>query len=149
MSLLEKFMAYAAAFEQAYATDDWSALDPHFTEDAVYETIASGPFSNRTEGREAVKVFFKMLIASFDRRFDTRAVEVIDGPTERSDRVWFRWAATYTRAGLPALRMEGEETVVFADDRIKYLVDRIPDATTEATARYMAEHDARLKPIGG
>lgn len=147
MSLLEKFQAYAEDFEVAYASDDWSVLDRHFTEDAVYETIAMEPFSNRSEGRGAVKDYFKAMTAGFDRRFDTRAVEVLEGPKESDGKVWFRWAATYTRAGAPALRMEGEETLVFEQGRIRRLEDRIPDATALVTAAYMAEHGSKLKPL--
>ena len=38
---LERFGQYAAAFEQAFESDDWSVLEPYFTEDAVYESSAS------------------------------------------------------------------------------------------------------------
>ena len=31
------FMEYAAAFEQTYVDDDWSRLEPFFSEHAVYE----------------------------------------------------------------------------------------------------------------
>ena len=37
MGTIDRYLAYAAAFEEAYASDDWSTLDPFFTEDAVYE----------------------------------------------------------------------------------------------------------------
>lgn len=147
MTLLERFMAYAAAFEDAYASDDWSKLDPHFTDDAVYETIAAPPFGNRTEGRLALQEFFKVLVDGFDRRFDTRSVEILEGPVERGNTVWFRWAGTYTRAGVPALRIEGEETATFEGERIKRLEDRMPAATTDHGVRYLAEHGAKLKPL--
>ena len=39
MSILERFNAYAEAFEVAYANDDFSVLEPFFTEGAVYETL--------------------------------------------------------------------------------------------------------------
>ena len=145
MSLVNTFMAYANAFEDAYRSDDWSKLDLYFTEDAVYETIADQPFANRTEGRQAMKAFFKQMVDGFDRRFDSRSIEFIEGPTERSGRVWFRWAATYARAGAPALRMEGEETAEFEGDRIKRLEDRMPPATTQCAMQFMTEHGAKLK----
>ena len=145
MSLVNTFLAYADAFEDAYKTDDWSKLDPYFTEDAIYETIADQPFANRTEGREALKAFFKEIVNGFDRRFDSRQVDVIEGPKETPGQVWFRWAATYTLAGTPGLRMEGEETAEFQGNRIKRLEDRMPAATTQRTVQFMAEHGAKLK----
>ena len=147
MSIVERFTAYAAAFEDAYASDDWSKLDPFFTEDAIYETIADPPFNGSVAGREGIKTHFKQFCAGFDRRFDSRAVELLTPPVDRGGAVWFRWAAIYTLAGVPALRMEGEETAVFAGDRIRRLEDRMPTATVQGTQAYLAEHGAKMKPM--
>ena len=145
MSLVQRFMAYADAFEAAYASDDWSKLDPYFTADAVYETIADAPFGNRAEGRERVKAYFKEMVDNLDRRFASRRVDFIEGPTERSGKIWFRWAATYTLADAPPLRLEGEETAEFEGDRIRRLEDRMATAATQQTMQYMVEHGAKLK----
>ena len=147
MSLLSRFTQYAAAFEDAYASDDWSKLEPYFTEDAVYETIADAPFGNRTQGRDAVQQFFKQIVDGFDRRFDTRSVEMLEGPVERGNAVWFRWAAIYTLAGVPPLRMEGEETATFEGERIRRLEDRMSASTTQQVAAYMGERGAQLKSV--
>ena len=146
MSLLNAFAAYAEAFERAFAGDDWSVLDAHFTEDAVYETISAPPFANRTAGREAVKAHLRGSVNGLDRRFDTRTLELLEGPTESADRVWMRWAAVYTRSGAPDLRMEGEETAVFEGTRIKRLEDRIPAEGAQKVLGYLAAHEAKLKP---
>ena len=37
MGILERYQAYADAFEQSYEDDDWSRIEQYFTEDAVYE----------------------------------------------------------------------------------------------------------------
>jgi len=146
MNIMERFTSYAAAFEAAYATDDWAVLDPFFTDDAVYETFAEPPFGTCNEGRDAVKAGFKQIVDAFDRRFDSRTVEMLEGPVERAGSVWFRWAAIYTLAGAPPLRMEGEETAVFAGDRIRRLEDRIPAAVGQLVLTYLAEHGSKLKP---
>ena len=147
MSLIERYLRYAAAFETAYASNDWTVLDPLFTADAVYETIAAPPFGTVCTGLAAIKAFFAQSVDGFDRRFDTRGVDVLEGPVERDGAVWIRWAATYTRAGLPALRMEGEETAVFAGDHITRLEDRIPTAQGEAVLQYLTAHADGLKPV--
>ena len=147
MSIVDRFTAYAAAFEDAYASDDWSKLDPFFTEDAVYETVADPPFGASVAGRDAVKAYFQQICSAFDKRFDSRAVELLTPPVERDGSVWFRWAAIYTLAGAPTLRMEGEETVVFEGERIRRLEDRMPAATVQGTQAYVAEHGAKLKPL--
>jgi len=147
MNIVERFMAYAAAFEDAYASDDWSKLDPYFTADAVYETIAEPPFGGCVEGRDAITANFRQVCGAFDRRFDSRTVELLTTPVDRGGNVWFRWAAVYTLAGAPTLRMEGEETAVFAGDRIRRLEDRMPIETVQRTQAYLAEHDGQLKPL--
>ncbi|HVM95226.1 MAG TPA: nuclear transport factor 2 family protein [Candidatus Acidoferrales bacterium] len=147
MNIVERFTAYAAAFEDAYASDDWSKLDPFFTDDAVYETFADPPFGGAVVGRAAIKAHFKQICASFDKRFDSRAVEMVTEPSDRGGSVWFRWAAIYTLAGAPTLRMDGEETAIFDGDRIRRLEDRIPTTSVQTTAAYLMEHGAKLKPL--
>jgi ketosteroid isomerase-like protein len=144
MSRIGQVLSYAIAFEGAYFTDDWSRIDPFFTDDAVYQPL--GAFGGPIEGRDALKAAFKMMVNGFDRRFASRAVEVVEGPTERDEAVWFRWAATYTLPDAPTLRMIGEETVVFAGDRICRLEDRMSDEETKKVQAFLATHGAKLKP---
>ena len=146
MDITQRFLGYVAAFEMAYETDDWSHLDQFFTQDAVYETLADPPFGNRSEGLEAIKAGFKQAVAGFDRRFDSRAVEMLEGPIERNGTVWFRWVATYSLAGAPPLRMHGEETAIFAGDRIHRLEDRISAADGQQVLAYLGQYGGKLKP---
>ncbi|MEW6298628.1 MAG: nuclear transport factor 2 family protein [Thermodesulfobacteriota bacterium] len=147
MGIIDRYLAYAAAFEDVYVSDDWAKLEPFFTEDAVYAFLAPAPFGGTYEGRAAVLAQFKHSVNALDRRFDSRKVEVLEGPAEQDGAVWIRWAATYTLAGAPDCRMEGEERAVFTGDRIS----RLEDSTTEAEAgrvgAYLAQYGAKLKPI--
>jgi len=59
MGTIERYMAYAAAFEEAYASDNWSQLEPFFTEDAAYMNVAPAPFGGEYKGRTAVPTNFK------------------------------------------------------------------------------------------
>lgn len=147
MNPMTRFAQYAAAFEKAYARDDWSLLEPYFTEDAVYEVMAPPPLGGRAQGRADVLAFFKRSVDRFDRRFDARAVELRAGPEEREGGIWLRWRGIYRRAGLPDLTVDGEETARFEGDRIRHLEDRIPDADQAGT--YFEEHGEKLRPEGG
>ena len=53
MNTIDRYLAYAAAFEVAYDSDDWSVIEPFFTEDAVLEVFGEPPFAARHEGRVA------------------------------------------------------------------------------------------------
>ena len=149
MNLVERFEAYAAAFEQAFANDHWSVVEPYFTEDAVYEIVGEPPLSGRHEGRDAVMAYFKLSLDTFDRRFDSRALERIAGPEQRGDGVWWRYRVTYGIAGAPDLSFEGEETLEFAGDRIARLEDRYAEGAVAPIMQYMGEHGEKLHPVGG
>lgn len=146
MGNIDRYVAYATAFEETYASDNWSKLESFFTEDAVYEFLAPAPFGGKYEGRTAVLTQFKNSVNALDRRFDSRKVEVLEGPTEQDGVVWIRWSAVYTHAGAPACRMEGEERAVFTGDRMCRLTDSITDAEAGRIGAYFAQHGAKLKP---
>src|SRR5262249_10284903 len=98
------------------------------------------------EGRAALLSQFKNSVNGLDRRFDSRTVEVLAGPSEKDGTVSIRWAAIYTLAGAPDFRMEGEERAVFSGDRIHQLEDSITDAEASRAGAYLAQYGAKLKP---
>jgi hypothetical protein len=149
MSLIPRFAAYAAAFEKAYASDDWSIVEPFFTEDAVYEVGLGPPLGGRFEGRPAVLAYFKRALDGFDRRFASREVGLVAGPRETADSVWVRGRASYRSPHAPDLDFELEETAWFEGDRIRRLEDRYEDETRKALEAYAAAHGARLGLDGG
>jgi len=144
MSILERFNAYAEAFEVAYESDDFSVLEPFFTEGAVYETIADPPLGGCQEGRDAVFAYLKSSVASFDRSFEKRELVVLEGPVVRGNEVWMKWCANYQSEGLPPLAIEGEETATFEGDRICRLEDRWSPEAEKNVVEYMAAHGESL-----
>jgi len=147
MGTIERYLAYAAAFEEAYASDNWSKLEPFFTEEAVYAFVAPAPFGGEYKGRAAVLTQFQNSVNGLDRRFDSRKVEVLEGPTEKDGGVWIRWAGIYTLAGAPDCRMEGEERATFTGDRISRLEDSMTNAEAGRVGAYFAQYGAKLKPM--
>ena len=147
MGIVERFGAYAEAFEQAYASDDWSVLEQYFTEDAVYNFIAAPPLGGRHEGRATILRDFQSAVNGFDRRFASRRIELIEGPLEKNGDVWMKWAAIYTLDGAPECRMEGEERAVFEGDRISLLEDSVTDAEGQRLGAYMEAHGDKLKLV--
>ena len=144
MSRIARFAAYAAAFEKAFVTDEWTLVEPFFTEDAVYEVPLDPPMGGRFEGRPAILAYFKMVLDRFDRRFESREIAVLEGPTEDGDSVWIRGSATYRAAGVPEFVLELEETVHFDGDRIRLLEDRYEPAMKQTIAAYLKEHGEKL-----
>jgi hypothetical protein len=143
--MVDRFIAYAVAFEQAIQSDDWSALEPFFREDAVYETNDGPPFGGSRVGRPAILAFFKQSLDEFDRRFDSREGELLEGPVEKDGAVFIRWSATYRVSGAPELRIEGEERAFYDGDRIRHLEDYIPAQVNEKIAAFMSAHGSKLE----
>ena len=144
MSKIARFAAYANAFEKAFANDDWSLVEPYFTDDAVYEVGAEPPMGGVFEGRAAILAYFEQVVNAFDRKFASRELALLEGPKEEGDSVWIRGTATYRARGVPEFVLELEETVHFAGDRIERMEDRYEPAMKEAIAAYLAEHGAKL-----
>ena len=149
MNDVERFEQYAADFELAYESDDWSVVERHFAEDAVYEVLAGPPMGGCYEGRDAVLASLKQTLDLFDRRFDSRQVTFLEGPEMRGDSVWLRALANYAVAGAPDLAIEGEETATFDGDRIIRLEDRYPEGTADAVVQYLNAHGVKLHPVKG
>ncbi len=144
MSNIPRFAAYAAAFEKGFENDDWAAVEPFFTDDAVYDVGLEPPMGGRFEGREAILAYFKRILDAFDRRFASRELKLLEGPSEREDTVWLRGAATYKAPGVPDFVLELEESATFEGDRIRLLEDRYEPAMVEKIGAYVAAHGEAL-----
>lgn len=144
MSLVPRFVAYAGAFEKAYASRDFTLLEPFFTEDAVYEVPLDGPLGGRWEGRPAVLGALESLTERFDLRFASRRIALLEGPRDEDGAVWLRGSAHYTAPGVPDLHFELEETCHFEGDRIRRLVDVYDAAQAKVLADYLQAHGPKL-----
>jgi hypothetical protein len=145
---LEKFLVYARVFEMAYWADAWDGLGPHLTDDAVHVVHAASPLGLDDRGRDAVIAGLKESVLGMDRRFDVRIPEVLDGPRARADGVWMRFALTLRHPGLPDLRIEGDHLVRFEAGRLARIEETLEPGAGERVAAFLAEHDAKLRPVG-
>jgi ketosteroid isomerase-like protein len=144
MSINAHFGAYAAAFEKAFVSDDWSLVGAFFTEDAIYEVDLDPPLGGKFEGRAAILAYFKNALDGFDRRFESRDLALLEGPKEDGQSVWIRGRATYRAAGVPEFVLELEETAYFEEERIRRLEDRYEPAMKQRISSYLNEHGAKL-----
>jgi predicted ester cyclase len=145
---LERFFGYVRAFELAYLTDNWSLLEPCFSEDACHLVDDGGVLGGDDHGRAALIEGLRESVHRNDRRFDVRIPEILSGPEVRADGIWMRWALTLRRAGLPELRFEGDHLAVYGGGRIRRLEERVEPGAAERVAAYLAEHGPRLRPEG-
>ncbi len=138
MSIRDRYQAYADAFEESYADDDWSRIEQYFTEDAVYEGDPDA------RGREAVLAKLKGGVDGFDRKMDKRTPD-FNTPTVEGNTLEMRWTVTYQKAGAPDLVISGVETAVFEGERIALLRDTFDPEAQKAMGEWMAKHGAKLQ----
>lgn len=138
MSIVDRYRAYANAFEESYADDDWSRLEAYFTEDAVYEGDPDA------RGRDAVLAKLRGGVDNFDRRMDSRTPD-FQTPTVDGNTLTMNWTVRYTKAGAPDLAISGVETAVFEGDRIALLRDTFDPEAEKGMGQWMAAHGASLQ----
>ena len=155
MDPAKRFLEYATAFEQTYADDDWSRLEPYFSEDAVYSSTGEAPLGGRWQGRRQVLEHLRQIGGKLDEANTVRALfqvreqllayshvvgEPLGEPTRGEDFFELAWRATYCKAGCPDLVFEGTERATFEGERIRLLEDVNEEGADRRIQEYMARH---------
>jgi hypothetical protein len=143
---VEQLAAYAVAFEQTFADDDWSRLLPHLAPDAEHEVLGGGMLANHAIGRDQIVADLRRFVEVMDRRFDLRIPEVLAGPEERDGAVWMDWRLTLRRAGLPDLVVEGSHGTWHRDGVITRIEEHVSDEIGVQVETYLRKHTAALRP---
>ena len=144
----EHFLRWAFGFEAAFWSDDFAALRPLLAPGAVHHADARGLLGTHDTGAEAFLAGLARSVHAFDRRFDVRIPEILEGPTTRPDGVWMRYALRLRRAGLPELAIAGEHLTRYEAGHIVAIEERLPPGTGERVDAYLHEHAAELRPAG-
>jgi len=145
MNVLERFLAYAADFEKTVVDDDWSRLEPHFADDAVYR-VESDLFGCELHGALPILAGMKKSLDGFDHRFDTREIAVTDGPEVEGNELQIAWTVTYTLDEHPPFVLRGRSSARLGDGGIELLVDSY-DAEADREARsWMQQTGVQLDP---
>ena len=139
MSIQDRFLAYANAFEITFEDNDWSRLEQYFTEGAIYH---SG-LGEDAHGLAAVMVKLEGAVDGFDRLMDTRVVDFTPPITE-GDTVRTHWTARYSKSGVPDVQFGGTEYAQFEGDRIFHLRDELDHGTVETLNNWLAQHAESL-----
>ena len=135
MSNIERFQAYADAFELTYEDDNWQRLEEYFTADAVY---APGD-GTEAVGRDQVLEQLRNNGNGLDRRFDSRTLQAAP-PSSDGDTVSLTWQLTLSKAGAPDLTATGVEHASFANGAIRRLEDVFDVGTGERLGEWMSAH---------
>lgn len=145
MSIVERFVAYAADFEKTLADDDWSRLAQYFSDDAVYR-VESDLFGCELTGAHAIFAGMKKSLDGFDRTFSTRKIAMTEGPAVEGDEMRVGWTVTYHKDDLPDFVLRGKSMAQIRDGKIVLLVDSYDEAGNAEVAEWMRETGVTLDP---
>ncbi len=138
-------MAYAADFEKTFEDDDWSRLDKHFAENAVYE-ITGSAMACRIEGRAAIFSGMKKSLDGFDRRVENRRIALTSEPEVTDDSFDVSWTVSYSKKGAPDYGLPGHSHARYADGVIVQLVDSFGPEVDKIAGAWITEHAPGLDP---
>jgi hypothetical protein len=138
--VLARYLAYAAAFEEAFRSDDWSCVAPYLTEDVTYRVSGGPPIGGTWTGRDAVLAHFRDIVNYLDRRLDKRVQSAIAPPRVEGNVLEVEWRGTYGVVGAPDAELGGVERAVFEGDRIKLLEDLYEEGASERIAEYVCRY---------
>ncbi len=145
MSIIERFMAYAADFEKTLADDDWSRLAQYFSEDAVYR-VESGLFGCELTGPASIFAGMKKSLDGFDRKFSKREIALTEGPDVEGDEMRVSWTVNYRKDDLPDFVLRGKSLARIRDAKIVLLVDSYDERVNAEVADWMRETGLKLDP---
>jgi hypothetical protein len=141
MTNLERFQAYANAFEKVLINQEWHSLKEYFTPDATYDP-GDG---SKAVGRDQVIATLSDSVNGLDRRFDARTLTTTQ-PTVAGETVSFSWQITFAKASAPDLVLSGVEHATFSAGAISKMVDVFDDGVVDSLAAWMAAHGDLLAP---
>jgi hypothetical protein len=145
MSIIERFVAYAADFEKTLADDDWSRLGQYFSKDAVYR-VESDLFGCELTGPDRIFAGMKKSLDGFDRNFPEREIAMTKGPDVEGDEMRVSWTVTYHKDDFPDFVLRGKSLARIRDDKIVLLVDSYDERINAEVANWMQETGLKLDP---
>lgn len=145
MGVLDGFLGYAADFEKTYVDDDWSRLEQHFADDAVYR-VESDAFGCELTGPQEILAGMKKSLDGFDRRFAEREIALAGEPEIEGDELRVAWTVTYTKGELPPFVLRGASFARMRDGRISLLVDSYDPTVGDELAAWVRETGIEIDP---
>lgn len=144
---MDVFLAYANAFEETYADDDWSRLTPYFADNATYE-VTGGPLACKIEGPEAIFTGLKKSLDTLDRRCDERKIDVTGAPeirsTDEGEELCIDWKATYVYKGLPPTGFAGRSVATVSNGVIVSMRDEYTEEAMNGFLQWVKDNNADL-----
>lgn len=145
MNVVQRFLLYAADFEKTLADDDWSRLEPHWSEDAVYR-VESSLFGCDLQGRDAIFAGMKRSLDGFDRNFPEREIETSGAPEVDGDEMQVSWKVTYHKEDHPDFVLPGKSMARVADGKLVLLVDSYDPSVNDDLAKWVEQTGLKIDP---
>lgn len=145
MTNLDFYWEYYWAFEDAYDTDKWDKVITYFTDDASYDSPATGLI----EGKENVIKIYQASLNRFDRRFSVKRIikDIEEEQVIEENYMKMPGNVVYSNEGYPDLVVYMYEELWFKGGLIHKIVDTIPEEEQLKIQAYLEKYDSVLRTI--
>lgn len=144
MSLIQKFIEQRGVFEKVYDDDDWTQLEPYFSDGVTYE-VMNMPFHCAIEGRHAFIAGLKQSIERFDRLCQ-RTLGLGAMVYEEGNNVLAHSGIRFQRGDSPPIEVGLWEIATYRCGLIERLIDVYDPGQGIKFERWMAEWGEGLDP---
>jgi hypothetical protein len=119
MSNLQAFGNYAAAFDESLADNNWTRLEPFFSDDASYKP------GDGTEGVGVAGVIQSLQdsVNALERKCDVRELIGQPGVAEEGDTITLSFTIKYGKQGREDYLLVGVETIEYSGGLIRKMED--------------------------
>lgn len=103
-------------------------------------------FGCRLQGPKAIFEGLEKSLDGFDRRMDSRQIEITGEPKLEGNDLSLPWAVTYTLGDAPPYRLEASSKGTVENGRITYLCDIYSPEQEKKLGAWLKEHAPDIDP---
>lgn len=140
------FLNYFNQFEECVAGQrPWEDLAALFTDDATY-SVRGVPFECVVEGPHAIAAAFQHSVTNFDKKMDSRGLEILSSMRESAHSVRLQLASSYGIEGVGVVVAPVSMVVSTENGKISAMEDLYDMDLTGPALLWIAEHGGDADP---
>jgi hypothetical protein len=145
--MINHWLKYAAAFEDAIDDNDWAPVADCFHPQATYVRHSDDERLHTPEvkGNTDIAANFASSVEQFDRRFTSRNLSNVHIASVNKSDLHHEFNITYKADGLPDLEFSGHENYVFDSEGLIVSLEEVisPGVGTKVVG-WLMQHAAKL-----
>lgn len=145
--MIDNWLKYAAAFEEAIDDNEWARVAGCFHPQATYVRHSDDERLHTPEvkGNSNIAANFSSSVEQFDRRFTSRNLKNVHVASVNESELHHKFSITYKADGLPDCEFSGHENYVFdSQGLIVSLEEVVAPGVGAKLVEWLMQHGAKL-----